>query len=95
MITEALIAKLEIKTANYRVDAINRLGKGVPLTYIQSFLNGCDGVEEIYQAMMQDQLRINERRGKHMKAKKGMTKNQKLKLNKTASAKKKVKATKK
>lgn len=31
----------------------------------------------------------------NMKAKKGMTKNQKLKLNKTASAKKKVKATKK
>ncbi len=30
-----------------------------------------------------------------MKAKKGMTKNQKLKLNKTAAAKKKVKATKK
>ena len=67
MITEALIAKLEIKTANYRVDAINRLGKGVPLIYVQSFLNGCDGVEEIYQAMMQDQLRINERKNKGKK----------------------------
>lgn len=31
----------------------------------------------------------------HMMKKKGMTKNQKLKLNKTAAAKKKVKATKK
>lgn len=96
MITETLIRKMEDRTANYRVDAINRLGKGVPLIYVQSFLNGCDGVEEIYQKMMQDQLGIYERRLKIMKSKsKGLTKNQKLKKLKTSKLKKTVKSTKK
>lgn len=64
MITETLIRRMEDKTAACRRDAVRRLGHGVPLSYISTFLNGCDAIEEIYQKMMQDQLRINERKNK-------------------------------
>ena len=99
MITEATIRRIEAKTAAYRKDTIERLGPGMPVDYFKAWVHGfeigCDGVEEPYQTMMQDQLRIEEVK-KNMKAKKkGMTKNQKLKSLKTSKAKKMVKATKK
>lgn len=68
MITEATIRRIEAKTAEHRKDTINRLGHGMSeeylMAWVHGFLIGCDGVEEIYQAMMQDQLRINERKNK-------------------------------
>lgn len=70
MITEATIRRIEAKTAAYRKDAVARLGQKVPEGYVHGLLIGCDGIEEIYQAMMQDQLRINERKnnvGKRLK----------------------------
>lgn len=95
MITETLIRKMEAKTAAIRKDAVARLGKEIPFDNIRYLLIGCDLTEVPYQKMMQDQLRIEEVK-KQMKAKKkGMTKNQKLKMLKTSKAKKLVKSTKK
>lgn len=99
MITETLIRKMEAKTATYRTSTLARLCKGLSTTnfhaFIRGFEIGCNGIEMMYQEMCKDQLELEERRRLRMVKKKGMTKNQKLKLNKTASAKKKVKATKK
>lgn len=92
MITETLIRKMEAKTADYRKDVVARFGQGVPFSYIHMFYKGCDGIEDIYCKMMQDQLRINERGMKRMKKKKAVSK---LKLAKTAKAKKALKAKKK
>lgn len=68
MITEATIRRIEAKTAAYRKDAVERLVKGMKSDYWDAwergFQTGCNGVEEIYQAMMQEQLRINERKNK-------------------------------
>lgn len=99
MITDALIAKMENRTIDFRKRVIAKLGSGLNNAYSDPFMigfnTGCDGIEEIYQKMMQDQLRIEE--VKHtMKAKsKGLTKNQKLKKLKTSKAKKLVKSKKK
>lgn len=92
MITKALIRRMEEKTAAYRREVVARFGQGVPFSYIHMFYKGCDGIEDIYHKMMQDQLRINERGMKRMKSKKGPSK---LKLAKTAKAKKALKAKKK
>ncbi len=71
MITESTIRRIEAKTAAYRKDAIERLCNGMPIEFFSAFIRGfdtgCNGVEEIYQAMMQDQLRINERKNKGKK----------------------------
>lgn len=96
MITEATIRRIEAKTAAYRKDTIERLGPGMPVDYFKAWVHGfeigCDGVEEPYQTMMQDQLRTEEVK-KNMKAKKKGV-NAKLKKAKTAKAKKALKAKK-
>lgn len=96
MITEATIRRIEAKTAAYRKDTIERLGPGMPVDYFKAWVHGfeigCDGVEEPYQTMMQDQLRIEEVK-KNMKAKKKGV-NAKLKKAKTTKAKKALKAKK-
>jgi len=90
MITEATIDKMEKRTAQHRKDAVKRLGQGVPFSYISMYLNGCDAIEEIYQELLRRQVMkggtIN------MKKKKAVSK---LKLAKTAKAKKALKSTKK
>jgi len=96
MITEATIRRIEAKTAAYRKDAVERLVKGMKSDYWDAwergFQTGCNGVEEIYQEEMQHQLQIEERRREVMKKKKSPSK---LKLAKTAKAKKALKAKKK
>lgn len=57
--------------------------------------NYLDRVKLALRPYSQTQLDLMKGGRSHMMKKKGMTKNQKLKLNKTAAAKKKVKATKK
>jgi hypothetical protein len=96
MLTPATISKTERKTEQYRKDAVERLCQGMSVKYFSAFLHGfyigCDGVEEIYQKLL---MQLLEGGRKHMMKKKGMTKNQKLKMLKTSKAKKSVKATKK
>lgn len=98
MITETLIRKIENKTEIWRKNTLSRLCRGVTSPHVFeliTFFNiGSNGIEDIYGEMMRDQLRIEEVK-KNMKAKKGMTKNQKLKMLKTSKAKKMVKSTKK
>lgn len=57
---------MEDKTAAYRKDYVRRLGPGLSQEYLharlQGFYDGTDGIESRYQKMMQDQLRINERK---------------------------------
>lgn len=57
--------------------------------------NHLDAIRLDLRPYSQTQLDLMKGGDTHMMKKKGMTKNQKLKLNKTAAAKKKVKATKK
>lgn len=96
MLTPATISKTERKTELYRKFVVSTLGTGLPgdflWYYLEGFYRGCDGIEAIYQKLLMQLLEGDE---KHMMKKKGMTKNQKLKMMKTSKAKKKVKATKK
>ena len=89
MITQKTINWLESKTAASRKDAVRRLGQGVPFSYITVYLNGCDAIEEIYQDFLRRQL--PEGGDARMKKKKLPSK---LKLAKTAKAKKAIKAKK-
>jgi len=68
MITETLIRKMENKTEIWRKTTLARLCRGVTSPHVYELINffniGANGMEEMYQEMMQDQLRINERKNK-------------------------------